>query len=70
MLTMLDESAEDAKIIAVPHNTLSREYQNIHKLADLPELLTAQISLFFRHYKELEKNKWAEIEGWQDIDYA
>ncbi|WP_057830386.1 inorganic diphosphatase [Colwellia sp. TT2012] len=70
VLKMTDESGEDAKIIAVPHNTLSSEYENIGDVGDLPKLLTAQITLFFECYKDLEENKWVKIEGWQGIEHA
>jgi inorganic pyrophosphatase len=29
-------------------------------------LLKAQISHFFTRYKELEKGKWVEIDGWSN----
>ena len=70
VLRMTDESGEDAKIIAVPHKTLSGEYENIIDVDDLPKLLMAQITLFFERYKELEENKWVKIEGWQGIEQA
>ncbi|ALO33837.1 inorganic pyrophosphatase [Colwellia sp. MT41] len=70
VLKMTDESGEDAKIIAVPHNSLNGEYENICDVSDLPTLLTAQITMFFEHYKDLEQNKWVKIEGWQDVEHA
>ena len=70
VLKMTDESGQDAKIIAVPHKSLSGEYEDIVDVDDLPKLLTAQITLFFERYKELEENKWVTIEGWQGIEQA
>ena len=70
VLKMTDESGQDAKILAVPHKSLSREYENIVDVDDLSKLLTAQITLFFERYKELEENKWVKIEGWQGIEQA
>jgi inorganic pyrophosphatase len=32
----------------------------------MPELILNQIEHFFRHYKDLEKNKWVKIIGWGD----
>jgi inorganic pyrophosphatase len=29
-----------------------------------------QIKHFYQHYKDLEENKWVEIEGWQGRDAA
>jgi inorganic pyrophosphatase len=67
---MSDESGEDAKVIAVPISKLSKEYDHIENVNDLPELLRAQITHFFERYKELEKGKWVKVEGWGDIDEA
>ena len=63
MLKMTDESGEDAKVVAVPHDKM---YDHIQNVTDLPELLTAQIAHFFEHYKDLEKNKWVKVDGWAD----
>jgi inorganic pyrophosphatase len=70
VLKMTDESGEDAKIFAVPHGELSKEFEHIQDVNDIPELLKAQITHFFEHYKELEPNKWVKVEGWADIDEA
>ncbi|WP_220757718.1 inorganic diphosphatase, partial [Shewanella colwelliana] len=43
VLKMTDESGEDAKIVAVPHEKISKEYGHIQDVNDLPELLKAQI---------------------------
>ena len=67
---MTDESGEDAKIIAMPHASVTSEYDHIHDVDDLPDLLKAQISQFFEHYKELEPDKWVKVEGWGDINDA
>ncbi len=61
-LTMTDEAGEDAKLIA-PHTKLSKEYDHIKDVNDLPELLKAQIAHFFEHYKDLEKGKSVKVEG-------
>lgn len=70
VLKMSDESGEDAKIVAVPVSKLSKEYDHIEDVNDLPELLRAQITHFFERYKELEKGKWVKVEGWGDIKEA
>ncbi len=67
---MTDESGEDAKIIAVPHDKLTQLYSHIQDIQDLPELLKSQISHFFERYKELEKGKWVKVEGWADRQAA
>lgn len=70
MLHMTDESGKDLKIIAVPHHKLTKEYDNIKDIGDLPELLRAQISHFFEHYKDLEKEKWIKINHWDNASAA
>ena len=67
MLKMTDESGEDAKIIAVPHDKM---YDDVQDVNDLPARLLEQLSHFFEHYKDLEKNKWVKIEGWVNKDEA
>ncbi|MDH5358024.1 MAG: inorganic diphosphatase [Gammaproteobacteria bacterium] len=67
MLKMTDESGEDAKIIAVPHDKM---YDDVNDVNDLPARLLEQLSHFFEHYKDLEKNKWVKIEGWVNKEEA
>lgn len=66
MLQMEDESGQDTKILAVPHNKLTPEYNAIQDIDDVPELLKAQIKHFFEHYKELEAGKWVKLKGFED----
>ncbi|WP_417657897.1 inorganic diphosphatase [Pseudidiomarina aestuarii] len=70
VLKMTDEKGEDAKVIGVPVSSLTKEYDHIKDVNDLPELLKAQITHFFERYKELEKGKWVKVEGWGDINDA
>ncbi|AXQ13465.1 MULTISPECIES: inorganic diphosphatase [Shewanella] len=70
VLKMTDESGEDAKIVAVPHEKISKEYGHIQDVNDLPELLKAQIKQFFEHYKDLESGKWVKVDGWEDAEAA
>ncbi|HET8816975.1 MAG TPA: inorganic diphosphatase [Pseudidiomarina sp.] len=70
VLKMTDEKGEDAKVIGVPVSSLTKEYDHIKDVNDLPELLKAQITHFFERYKELEKGKWVKVEGWGDINEA
>ncbi|CAL4318732.1 inorganic diphosphatase [Buchnera aphidicola] len=66
ILKMNDESGEDAKIIAVPHEDISKEYEKINNISELPKLLKQQIVHFFTNYKKIEKEKWVKIIGWGD----
>jgi inorganic pyrophosphatase len=70
MLKMTDEAGIDAKLIAVPVEKLCGLYKDVQKPEDLQPLLLAQISHFFEHYKDLEKNKWVKVEGWMGVDDA
>ncbi|WP_338492052.1 inorganic diphosphatase [Erwinia aphidicola] len=70
VLKMTDESGEDAKVVAVPHCKLSKEYEHIQDVNDLPELLRGQITHFFEQYKALEKGKWVKVDGWEGVAAA
>ena len=70
MLKMTDEAGEDAKIIAVPVDKLSRMYRDINTVRDISRTLLDSISHFFEHYKDLEDGKWVKIEGWQGPEEA
>ncbi|CUX96125.1 Inorganic pyrophosphatase [Candidatus Gullanella endobia] len=70
LLRMIDESGEDAKLLAVPHNKVSNEYDHIKDIKDLQPLLRAQITHFFEHYKDLEDGKWVKIDGWDNAEAA
>lgn len=58
-----DEKGMDEKIIAVPSDSVSKEYQDVNDIADLPKLIIEQISHFFEHYKDLEKGKFVKVTG-------
>ena len=70
VLMMEDEAGIDEKILAVPHDKLSSYYSDVKSYTDLPPILIDRIGHFFEHYKDLEKNKWVKIIGWEDADKA
>jgi len=70
ILNMTDEAGKDAKLVAVPHTKLTKIYDNVKDINDLPELLLAQIKHFFEHYKELEAGKWVKVDGWDGAEAA
>ncbi|XBC40328.1 MAG: inorganic diphosphatase [Buchnera aphidicola (Nurudea ibofushi)] len=70
MLNMIDESGEDNKIIAVPNANICQEYSYIKDINDVSNFLKTQIVHFFKHYKDLEKNKWTKIIGWENKEKA
>ncbi len=70
VLNMTDDAGEDAKLLAVPHSKLTKEYDHIQDIDDVPALLRAQIMHFFEHYKELERGKWVKMGSWGDAEAA
>lgn len=70
ILNMTDEAGEDAKLVAVPHDKLCKEYRNVKEITDLPQLLVNQIKHFFENYKTLEEGKWVKVENWADSNAA
>ena len=70
MLNMSDESGQDEKLIAVPHDKLTPIYKEVQEYTDLPPLLMQQIEHFFENYKDLEPGKWVKIDGWKGREAA
>ncbi|MFD0966837.1 inorganic diphosphatase [Seminibacterium arietis] len=70
VLKMTDEAGQDAKLVAVPHSKLTKEYDHIKDVNDLPALLKAQIQHFFESYKALEAGKWVKVDGWDNAEAA
>jgi inorganic pyrophosphatase len=66
VLIMEDEKGMDEKILAVPALKTNSEYENITNYTELSKLLLDKISHFFERYKDLEKNKWVKIKGFED----
>ncbi len=59
---MKDEKGIDYKIVAVPKKDPIWNF--VEKIEDLPKFWRKEVEFFFRRYKELEKGKWSEVEGW------
>ncbi len=70
MLKMIDEAGRDTKILAVPVNKLTKLYQNINDIYDVPHPHLDIISHFFEQYKALESEKWVKVEGWGNREEA
>ena len=70
VLKMSDEGGEDYKVLAVPHNKLTKLYDHVQEYTDLPELLIKQIEHFFENYKDLEPGKWVKVDSWAGADAA
>lgn len=70
VLNMEDEAGGDAKLVAVPHDKLTRSYAHVKEVDDLPDLLKEQIQHFFENYKTLEPGKWVKVQGWDNAESA
>mgnify|MGYP006274515987 FL=1 len=70
VLLMEDDGGVDEKILAVPHQKLTRFYEKVHNYTDLPEILVDRIVHFFTHYKDMEPNKWVKVQGVEGVDKA
>ncbi len=70
VLVMEDDAGGDEKLIAVPSSQLTRRYDKILTTSDMPEISLQQIEHFFKHYKDLEPNKWVKISHWGDAAEA
>lgn len=70
VLNMTDEAGEDAKLVAVPHDKLTKAYKDVNDIEDLPQLTLDRIKHFFENYKGLEEGKWVKVEGWDNADAA
>ena len=64
VLVMEDEAGGDEKLIAVPAPKITRRYENVHEVTDLPQITRDQIQHFFEHYKDLEPGKWVKVVKW------
>jgi len=70
VLKMEDEDGGDEKIIAVPHHKLTRRYDGVHTVNELPKITLERIDHFFSHYKDLEPDKWVKVLGWGTAEEA
>ena len=70
VLVMEDEAGQDEKIIAVPTSKLTKRYDGVKTISDMPEITLQQIEHFFAHYKDLEPGKWVKIVRWGDAEEA
>ncbi len=64
VLIMEDEAGGDEKLLAVPSTKLTRRYENVKDIDDLPQITRDQIRHFFEHYKDLEPGKWVKVVKW------
>ncbi len=68
-LLMTDEKGEDEKILGVPMD--DPRFSEIHRLEDLNQHWTKEITTFFRTYKELQPVPMQpDVKGWADLERA
>lgn len=70
VLMMEDESGQDEKILAVPSSKLTRRYEDVKDVDDMPQILLDQVRHFFERYKDLEPGKWVKVTGIEGVDVA
>ena len=70
VLKMEDDGGGDEKIIAVPSPKLTKRYEKVLHVTDLPYITLEQIQHFFEHYKDLEPGKWVKVLRWGGAEDA
>ena len=70
VMVMEDDGGPDEKLIAVPSPHLTKRYDQVKTVEDIPEITRSQIHHFFKHYKDLEPGKWVKIDHWGGADEA
>ena len=70
VLEMMDDGGDDAKIMCLPVDKLHPFYSEVQSCFELPDIFLSQITNFFEHYKDLEKDKWTKISGWKGAEEA
>ena len=70
VLFMEDDGGTDEKIICLPQHKLTRVYDEIRDVSDMPDIQMERLKHFFSHYKDLEPDKWAKIDRIGGIDEA
>ncbi len=70
VLFMEDDGGIDEKLICVPHNSLTANYDRVKNISDIGEVQLEKVKHFFAHYKDLEPNKWVKIHHIGDVEEA
>ncbi|MCU7802117.1 MAG: inorganic diphosphatase [Candidatus Thiodiazotropha sp. (ex Lucinoma annulata)] len=70
VLKMTDESGDDAKVVAVPVDSVSSRWTQVLSEHDMPVELMERIAHFFEHYKDLDEGKWVRVQGWEGTEAA
>jgi len=70
ILQMEDEKGRDEKIICVAVNEMDKDFSQLKDLDDIDLPLLEKIKLFFKQYKDTEKNKWTKVQNFGDRQEA
>ena len=70
VLLTSDEKGDDEKIIAVPSDNIDPTYTDVNNIYSLSKATLSKIRHFFNHYKDIEKNKWVKVKGFEDYEFA
>lgn len=70
MLVMEDEAGIDNKILAYPVSGVTKQYDHIKDIGDVDQGFLDRIEHFFKHYKDLDSDKWVKLQGWKDCKSA
>jgi len=54
----------------VPAKKLSPDFDSVKTLDDVKSFDLQRIAHFFKHYKDLEKDKWVDVKRWGDAEEA
>ena len=54
----------------MPTSKLTKRYDGVKDVSDMPDITLKQIEHFFEHYKDLEPGKWVKIVRWGDAAEA
>ena len=68
LFKMADEKGPDDHVLCVPCNDPG--WNGCESIADLPQLLRAEIGHFFAVYKDLDPGRHSEVNGWGDLEEA
>ena len=70
VLKTKDENGIDHKLITVPSDEVDPDSKDIKDINDINKNKLNQIKYFFLHYKDLEKDKWVEIDSFENKEKA
>ncbi len=70
VILMEDEGGTDNKVVCAPVEKIEPRYKEVQNIKDLSEHQKKEIQEFFESYKNLEKDKWVKIIGWEGKEKA